>query len=154
MSGIVFVDANAALKARIGQEWGEVAAHHTHLTDGFSLVALVGDALAGLIALQYRTLPAPWTATYEGFIDIIEVHPLYRRQGIAAQLIRRACERLRAQGIYQVRAWSSEDKTAAIQMWKRLGFTLCPATTYVREQTVPGYFVAKLLQPRHHGAHS
>jgi len=46
---------------------------------------------------------------------------------------------------FQLRAWSSADKTAAIPMWRALGFGLCPATTYPRAAAVEGYFVALVL---------
>ncbi len=48
-------------------------------------------------------------------------------------------------GFYQLRAWSSSDKTEAIPMWKSLGFGLVPTTTYPRGQAVPGYFVTLRL---------
>ena len=56
-----------------------------------------------------------------------------------------AVERARARGVYQLRAWSSEDKTEAIPMWKALGFGLCPATTYPGGREIEGYFVTKVL---------
>lgn len=145
MSRVIYVDADEPLKARIAHEWGDLAARHMHLSDGFSLVALTAEQPVGLIGISYRCLPAPLVGTYEGYIDIIEVHPDYRRQGIATQLIAMVIERLRTQRLYQVRAWSSEDKTAAIHLWQALGFTLCPAMTFPQGQQVQGYFVAKLL---------
>lgn len=145
MPRVIYVDADEPLKACIAHEWGDLAARHIHLVDGFSIVALDAEQPVGLIAVSYRGLPPPLVGTYEGYIDIIEVHPEYRRQGIATQLIAMVVDRLRPQRIYQVRAWSSEDKTSAIQLWKTLGFTLCPATIYPNGQTVQGYFVAKLL---------
>ncbi|MCE7988074.1 MAG: GNAT family N-acetyltransferase [Caldilinea sp. CFX5] len=145
MSRVIYVDADEPLKARIAHEWGELAVRHMPLADGFSLVALDAEQPIGLIGVSYRSLPAPLTGIYEGYIDIIEVHPEYRRQGIATQLLAMVIERLRVQRLYQIRAWSSEDKGAAIQLWKTLGFTLCPATTYPNGQPVQGYFVARLL---------
>lgn len=145
MCRVIYVDADEPMKALIAHEWGDLAARHMHLADGFSIVALASEQPVGLIAVSYRRLPAPLVGIYEGYIDIIEVHPEYRRQGIATQLIAMVVERLRAQRLYQVRAWSSEDKTAAIHMWQGLGFTLCPAMTYPRGQGVQGFFVAKLL---------
>ena len=145
MSRVIYVNADEPIKARIAHEWGELAARHMHLTDGFSIVALAAEQPVGLIAVVYRGLPAPLVGTYEGYIDIIEVHPAYRQQGIATQLIAMVIERLRAQHLYQVRAWSSDDKTVAIRLWKTLGFTLCPAMIYPRGLGVQGYYVAKLL---------
>ena len=83
--------------------------------------------------------------TYEGFIDILEVHKDFRHRGIATQLIDMSLERVKEKGVYQVRSWSSLDKAEAIPMWKALGFGLCPATTFPKGQEVKGYFVVKLL---------
>jgi len=144
-SAITYVDANAVLRDRIQREWGEVAARHMHLDDGFSIVALAGDEPVGLIGVVWRALPPPLPPTEEAFIDIIEVRADFRRRGIAAQLIALSAERARSRGAYQLRAWSSEDKFEAIPMWRALGFGLCPATTYPRGEEVRGYYVARVL---------
>ena len=141
---IQFVDADDALKNRVAEEWGEKAACHTHLEDGFSILAMREKDLVGLISLYWKTLPAPLPETCEGYIDILEVHKDFRRKGVATQLIDMAMERARTKDVYQVRSWSSLDKTEAILMWKALGFGLCPATTYPNGQEVKGYFVTKL----------
>lgn len=132
----------------IAASWSEMAARHMHIADGFSLLAMEQETAVGLIAVQWRDLPPPYPpAMLEGFVDIIEVRPAFRRQGIATALIERAAERARAQGAYQLRAWSSNDKTEALLMWKSLGFALCPAVTFPRGHEVHGYFVAKVLPP-------
>lgn len=143
--GIQFVDADEALKSRIAEEWGEKAARHMHLEDGLSILALKDDNLVGLISMYWKTLPAPLPEICEGYIDILEVHKDFRRKGIATQLIDMAMDRAKEKGAYQVRSWSSLDKTEAIPMWKAIGFGLCPATTFPKGQGVKGYFVTKLL---------
>jgi GNAT superfamily N-acetyltransferase len=75
----------------------------------------------------------------------LEVHKDFRRRGIAKQLIAIAMERAKEKGAYQMRSWSSLDKTEAIPMWKAIGFGLCPATTFPKGQKVRGYFVTKLI---------
>ncbi len=60
--------------------------------------------------------PPPLRDAFEGHIDIIGVAAAYRRQGIATRLIEIAAERAREHGAYQLRAWSSEDKTEAIPL--------------------------------------
>jgi GNAT superfamily N-acetyltransferase len=145
MSEVMIVEADEALRQRIGLEWGPVAAAHMHLIDGFSLVALRDDEPVGLIAIVWRALPPPLPATLEGFVDIIEVRADSRRRGLARRLVALAEERARAHGAYQLRAWSSADKTEAIPLWRALGFGLCPATTYPRGEPVEGYFVARVL---------
>jgi ribosomal protein S18 acetylase RimI-like enzyme len=142
---IQFVDADDEMKQRVRCEWGEKIAQHMHLGDGFSIVALQEDCLAGLISVYWKFLPPPLDEVLEGYIDIIEVHKDFRRRGIARQLIELCLERAREKDVYQLRAWSSVDKTEAIQMWKALGFALCPATTYPQGQEVKGYFVTKQL---------
>jgi ribosomal protein S18 acetylase RimI-like enzyme len=143
--GIEFVDADENLKDRVAEEWGGKAARHMHLEDGFSILAMKENQPAGLISVYWKVLPSPLPETCEGYIDILEVHKDFRRREIAAQLIDMSLERARKQGAYQVRSWSSLDKIEAIPMWKALGFSFCPATTYPRGQEVKGYFVAKLL---------
>lgn len=139
--GVKFIDCDVRLKKLIGQMIGEVAERHLHLDDGFSIVALHEDQPVGIISVYRRALPVPFSETYEGYIDIIEVIPGYRRQGIARRLVEISIERAQRQGFCQLRAWSSEDKTEVIPMWKALGFGLCPATTYPKGQEVRGYFV-------------
>lgn len=141
--GILFVDADEMLKARVLNEWGELQARHMHLVNGFSIVAMQENILVGLISVAWKLLPAPLSETREGFIDIIEVHQDFRRKGIARRLVDLSLERAEAEGAYQVRAWSSSNKVEAIPMWKALGFCLCPATVYPRGQEVTGCYVVK-----------
>jgi GNAT superfamily N-acetyltransferase len=141
---IQYIDADETLKLRIAKEWGEKAARHMHLTDGFSIVALNGETLVGLISTYWKKLPAPLDE-FDAYIDILEVHKDFRRQGIARQLIEMSMERAKGKGMHQIRSWSSEDKVEAIPMWKALGFGLCPATTYPKGQEVKGFFVLKIL---------
>ncbi|WP_374689355.1 GNAT family N-acetyltransferase [Promineifilum sp.] len=145
MTPITYTDADEAWRERIGREWGQLAARHMHLDDGFSILALAGNEPVGLIAVVWRDLPAPLPPTVEAYIDIIEVRPAFRRQGIAARLVELAAARARTHGAYQLRAWSSADKVEAIPMWRALGFGLCPATTYPGGQEVRGFFVARPL---------
>ena len=90
-------------------------------------------------------MPIPLVESFDWYIDILEVHEEYRRKGIATHLINIVCERAKQSGVYQIRAWSSEDKIEAILMWKALGFGLCPAITYPQGKEVKGYFVVKVL---------
>ena len=141
-TGVQIVECDADLKRRVGEVMGEVAENHIRLEDGFAYVALDGDTPVGIIAVYRRRLPAPLPETYEGFINIIEVADSHRRCGLGRRLVAMSVERCRKQGLRQVRAWSSEDRTAALSMWKALGFALCPATEHPRGVEVKGYFVA------------
>jgi GNAT superfamily N-acetyltransferase len=142
---ITYLEANEAIRDRLEREWGPKAASHMHLTDGFSIVALENDTLVGLISACWKKLPPPLPDTFEGYVDILEVHEAHRRKGIARQLISIVCERAKSKGVYQLRAWSSEDKIEAIPMWKALGFGLCPVVTHPQGRDVTGYFVTKVL---------
>ncbi len=142
---LTYYDADEKMKNRVAAEWGEKAARQMHLTDGFSIVALEGAILVGLISVYAKSLPAPLQESFDWYIDILEVSKDYRRRGIASQLIGMAAQRAKEAGVYQIRSWSSEDKIEAIPMWKALGFGLCPATTYPQGKEVKGYFVTKVL---------
>jgi ribosomal protein S18 acetylase RimI-like enzyme len=142
---LTYLDADEKIKDRIEKEWGEKAARHIHLTDGFAIVAFDGESLAGLISVYTKALPLPLVETFDWYIDILEVHTCYRRQGVATHLIDLVAERAKSAGIFQIRSWSSQDKIEAIPMWKALGFGLCPAVTYPQGQEVKGYFVVKVL---------
>ena len=145
ISTFTYLEADETLKARVGVEWGENPARHTHLTDGFSIVVFDRDMLVGLISVYRKTLPLPLVDSFDWYIDILEVQKEYRRKGIAAGLIQMICQRAEREGVYQVRSWSSEDKIEAIPMWRALGFGLCPALTHAQGKEVRGYFVAKVL---------
>jgi hypothetical protein len=60
-------------------------------------------------------------------------------------LVRKTVEAARAAGVYQIRAWSSEDKVQAIPMWRELGFGLCPAEIYPGSKKVRGFYVARVI---------
>jgi len=117
--------ADEAMRDRVGAEWGENAARHMHLTDGFSIVALEGEILVGLISVYAKMLPVPLEESFDWYIDILEVSKDYRRRGIATHLIELTIQRAKEAGVYQLRSWSSEDKIEVIPMWKALGFGLC-----------------------------
>lgn len=142
---INYIKADEAWQLRIATEWGQAAARHMHLSDGFSILALSEGLPVGLISVYWKRLPAPLEGDFDAYIDILEVHPDFRRQGIARRLIALSMQRARAEGMTQIRAWSSEDKTEAIHMWRTLGFGMCPATTYPNGQAIKGFFVVKLL---------
>lgn len=145
MTEIRYADCDADLKRRVGEAMGEAAERHIRLEDGFAFVAMDGETPIGLIAVYRRRLPPPLPETHEGFINIIEVSAAHRRQGVGRRLVEMSIERCRALGLYQIRAWSSEDKSEAIPMWKALGFALCPATEHPRGVEVKGYIVARQL---------
>ena len=141
--------ADEPWRARIADEWGELEARHMHFADGFTLLALADGAPVGgpvgLVAVQWRPLPPPLESAHEGFVDIIAVRDSYRRQGITRALLDDAAGRAHEHGACQLRAWSSEDKGAALAMWRALGWGLCPAVEHPRGQEVRGFYVARAV---------
>jgi len=144
-NNIHFMYADEAIKTRVLNEWGEKAARHMHISEGFSIIAMAGEMLAGLISTYWKKLPTPLEDEFDAYIDILEVHKDFRRRGIATHLIEMSMQKAKQKGMRQIRSWSSEDKIEAIQMWKALGFGLCPATTYPKGLEVKGFFVTKIL---------
>jgi ribosomal protein S18 acetylase RimI-like enzyme len=139
------MEADQAIKARVLNEWGEKAARHMHLTNGFSIAALRGEMLAGLISTYWREFPTPLNGDFDAYIDILAVNRDFRRNGMATQLIEISMRRAKQMGMRQIRAWSSEDKIEAIHLWKALGFGLCPTTIYPKGRELKGYSVVKVL---------
>jgi GNAT superfamily N-acetyltransferase len=130
---------------RLREIWGEKAYRHFHVAEGFMISAEADKKSIGLVSTYWRELPQPFVGLREVYIDFLEVHQEYRRQGIASRLVEQTLEKAFAGGAYQVRSWSSEDKLEALPMWKQLGFGLCPATTFPRGLEVQGFFVVKRL---------
>ena len=92
---------------------------------------------------------------WDGFIEVIEVAEAYRRQGIGSNLVKFLEEYAASYGYYQIRAWSSEDKTEALNMWRKLNYCMCPAAMLgqnvkkgFENQQIVGYYYAKLLNPQ------
>ena len=52
---LAFLEVDEYLKDRIEKEWGEKAAKHTHLGDGFSIVVVDRETLAGLISVCQKS---------------------------------------------------------------------------------------------------
>jgi ribosomal protein S18 acetylase RimI-like enzyme len=144
--GVRYIDCDDKLRAGIGECCGRTAFDHVVLSEGFTIVAMAPDAV-GFIAVRYLPLPPPLAQVKEAMIWTIEVDPKYRRRGIATSLVDLAADRAGRAGCHQIRAWSSEDKTEAIALWRALGFGLCPSTTHSGGKEVRGYFVARPLRP-------
>lgn len=139
---IRFVDIDGPLRERLKAErpfW----ARHMQTGDGFTLAALDGEKLAGVISVEWCDLPPPLPPMREGYVNIIEVVEKYRRKGIALRLVELALAKAKTEGAAQLRAWSTNEKVEAIAMWKALGFSLCPVTHSMWKTEVTGYFVAR-----------
>lgn len=142
---IIFSDIDELTLAMIEADFGKTKAGYLRVDGGSSIAAVLGGWPVGFIGLSWRHLPEPLPGILECFVDIIEVGAAHRRQGIARKLLEAAEERARKCGAYQIRAWSSRDKTEAIPMWRALGFGLSPAVIYPGGEEVHGFFASKVL---------
>lgn len=66
------------------------------------------------------------------------VHPDYRRRGIAAQLVRKSEEALKAEGISKVFGLVFIDNDAANAFWEKQGYTLRTNLNYRNKSLVQG----------------
>ena len=145
MSDMHFTLADERKLKQIIEKWAWIRREWLHIEGGFTFIALDSIKVVGFISVRWRNLPGSLNEMEEGFIDIIEVDPKYRRQGIATRLVRMSEQQCIANGACQIRAWSSEDKVEAIHLWHSLRYCLCPAADYPRGKPIHGYFVAKSL---------
>lgn len=144
MYEVEYVLADQTIVEVIRDQWAPVVARHLEIDNGFSIVAMAEGKPVGAIGLYWNELPIPLTGTREAYINIIEVIPAFRGRGIATELVNRSIELCREEGVYQVRAWSSDDKIQALPMWRRLGFALCPADN-PWHAGLKGFFVGYVL---------
>jgi ribosomal protein S18 acetylase RimI-like enzyme len=70
----------------------------------------------------------------KGWINRLAVHPDYRRQGIARQLIAAAEEALRAQGIEIFAALIEPDNVTSLEMFLAAGYVDWPGIHYVSKR--------------------
>ena len=147
---ITYQEIDTTIREMITDGYGLIAKDHIHTQDGsYSLAAICDETVVGFISTYTQDLPVPITGDKEAYIDIIEVDTKYQRMGIASEFITRTEEWAKKAGLLQIRAWSSQDKTAAIPMWHSLGYGLCPAKIWVEwcKEVVDGYYVVKQLNP-------
>ena len=147
INNIEFIFADKKHKDWFSSNWGELVGRHMHLDNGFSIVAIHKDIPIAVISVYWKKWTYPLEYKFDGYIDTIEVKKEYRRYGIGRKLVEIAESTCKDKNIYQIRAWSSEDKTEALLMWKSLGYAMCPARIMVgkNEIKVNGYYVAKIL---------
>ena len=130
---------------KIVDEYGEWAKDCIHIKDDtFTLAAMDGDIPAGFVCVTSRTLAYPLEHLKDAFIEVVEVHEDYRRQGIGQYLIECAEKWAREMGLKQIRTHSSDEAVEAIPMWYKLNYGLCPHV-YSKEEGCAGYWVAKVL---------
>lgn len=145
---IDFVLCSDSLREQIKQQYGDVAFRHIGMDDThYSLIAVQDDIVLGFISSYLQPIYKGLFSSKEAYINIIEVHKDRQREGIATELLRRSELYFRKQGAKQIRAWSSDDKEACIQLWDRLGYNISPTTIYLEkiQQAVSGVYAIKQL---------
>jgi GNAT superfamily N-acetyltransferase len=149
MDTIQYQRVDAMIAESIRSQYGEMQASQLHLEEhSYSLAALDGETVVGFISICPKDLDEPLETYTDAFIDILEVHPQYRRRGIGSLLVRAGEEWAAEHGFTQIRAWSSTDKTEAIKMWHALEYGLCPALQPSSEdgRLVSGYHAVKCFR--------
>ena len=152
---LIYKEIDATIEDAIVAQYGNWVRHYNCLVRGdgcYLIAALDGEMVAGFAALHPGQWIVPLEQHSDGFIEVIEVAKAYRRQGIGSTLVKMLEEYAASYGYYQIRAWSSDDKVEALNMWRKLNYCMCPAAMlgesvcegYENKQIV-GYYYAKLL---------
>lgn len=81
-------------------------------------IAEEGNTMAGFTIVEWTTVPKGTVA----YIQTIEVHPAWRRRGIAAELLRRAEDSSRAAGATAIWLHVDVENTAAIHLYESRGY--------------------------------
>lgn len=152
---VVYKEIDSAVEAAIIAQFGCWVREYNCLVRGdgcYLVAALDGDRVAGFAALHPKQWIAPLEQYSDGFIEVIEVAEEYQRQGIASRLVKMLEEYAASYGYYQIRAWSSEDKVEALNMWRKLNYCMCPAAMLGEsackepgKKQIIGYYYAKRL---------
>ena len=147
-SGVHLYECTEIHKDLIKEQYGEKQCDHIVLeTNSYSLVAIIDNNIVGFISTYIKPLPSPLENLNEGYINIIEVHEKFRKQGIATRLIEKTEKYLKQNKIAQIRGWSSNYKLEAITLWNQLHYSLSSTTIWIEEKkvSVEGYYYIKKL---------
>jgi len=146
---IEYKKIDASIFSKIVDKYGEWVKDYVHIkSDTFTLAAMDGDIPAGFVCVTPRFLEYPLEHLKEAYIDDLEVHENYRRQGIGQHLINCAEEWAKKTGFRQIRTHSSNQSVEAIHMWYKLNYGLSPHDYHDDEPTKDdgrGYWVTKIL---------
>ncbi|MDE7282103.1 MAG: GNAT family N-acetyltransferase [Lachnospiraceae bacterium] len=155
MLKITFKEIDKEIEKQIVEIWGNWVTEYgcLHYGDGcYSLAAIYDGKPVGFISTYPVQLPVPLQMYSDAYIDDLEVHEDFRRQGIAREMLSMTESWAKAYGYHQIRSWSSDDKKEAIPMWYSLGYGVCPAImrgiSVIKEfigKPVYGFYVSKVL---------
>ncbi|MCL2199264.1 MAG: GNAT family N-acetyltransferase [Defluviitaleaceae bacterium] len=149
MSEIVYRQIDQTLKDKIISIHGDWITQHCCLCieeGSYAVAALLNEEIVGFAGINSAELPPPLNGCFDAFINCIEVDERFQRHGIGRHLIGMLESWAKAYGYRQIRAWSSEDKVAAIHMWYALNYGMCPSIE-VHDVIIKGYVYAKILNP-------
>jgi GNAT superfamily N-acetyltransferase len=130
--------------------------------DVYLLGAMEADRVIGHISVRVQDLvipPTEWSAGHdhglrrsageplrETFVNTFAVDETHRRQGYGRALQIAALDLTRELGCYQMRSWSSLDKTANYALKISLGFAVFPAVyTTGSGQLISGAYFVKTV---------
>ena len=156
MSEIIYKQIDDEIEKKLFEMYGEWLYKHGLIPkyDGsYNVAALCDGEIAGFATMTPNKWTKPLDMYSDMFITGIEVVEKYRKQGIGRRLIEMLENHAREKGYRQIRAWSSEGKVAALNMWYSMNYAMCPATeTFFNEdgtfrEIVNGYKYAKILNP-------
>lgn len=155
MLDIKYVEMNEEIEEKVIAHFGSWVRDYQCLQRGdgcFNIAALYKDQVVGCAAVHPQQLIPPLDRYRDAFIELIEVDESFRRQGIGRHMIEILEEKSREYGYKQIRAWSSEDKIEALNMWYALDYCMCPAAMLgesvvpeYENQQIVGYYYAKML---------
>lgn len=156
MKVIKYVDITDEIEKKIIEHFGSWVKEYNCIQRGdgcFTIAALYEDEVVGCAAVHPAQFIPPLEKYYDAFIELIEVDENYRRQGIGKHMVGILEEKSREYGYKQIRAWSSEDKVEALNMWYSLNYCMCPAAMLgqsiapgFENKQIVGYYYAKILK--------
>lgn len=131
---------------KIAENYGEWVKKYIFVRDdAFALAAMDGDMPVGFICVTPRALTYPLEHIKDAYIEDLEVHESYRRQGIARYLVTCAEVWAAKEGFKQIRTHHNDGAVAAIKLSNSLNYGLCPWDYWIDGEKHSGYWVAKIL---------
>lgn len=155
MRNIKYIEIDSVIEEKIIEHYGSWVRDYDCIQRGdgcYTVAALDEDKVVGFAAVHPAQFIPPLEKYKDAFIEVIEVDVNYRRQGIAKQMIGILEKKSREYGYRQIRAWSSDDKVEALNMFYSLNYCMCPAAMLgesvapgFENQQIVGYYYAKML---------